>query len=55
MAVYKVVRTYNVGDKAKQLQEAFDAGYTFVRASEYIPEGPHHYGYIEYILVREDK
>lgn len=60
MTKYKVVRTYddsrNDSEMAK-LTSAFDAGYEFVRASEYIPEAIHNgnrrYGYIEYILKKE--
>ena len=63
MKQYKVVRTYDDGKTSeKLLQEAFDEGYEFVRASEYIPESNHdgrrRYGYIEYVLakiVNEDK
>lgn len=57
-AIYKVVRTYDDGKtKDRLLQDAFDGGYEFVRASEYIPETTHdgtrRYGYIEYILKKE--
>ena len=56
--LYKVVRTYDDGKtKDRLLQDAFDSGYEFVRASEYIPETTHdetrRYGYIEYILKKE--
>ena len=55
---YKVVRTYDDGQtKEQSLQDAFNNGYKFVRASEYIPEGNHNgnrrFGYIEYILKKE--
>ena len=55
---YKVIRTYDDGKTPeRELQEAFNNGYEFVRASEYIPEAYHddgtrRYGYIEYILVK---
>lgn len=63
MRQYKVVRTYDDGKTSeKLLQEAFDEGYEFVRASEYVPESNHdgrrRFGYIEYVLakiVNEDK
>lgn len=56
--IYKVVRTYDDGKGQEQLlQDAFDSGYEFVRASEYVPEASHNgnrrYGYIEYILKKE--
>lgn len=57
---YKVVRTYDdskTNSEMDKLTSAFDAGYEFVRASEYVPEATHNerrrYGYIEYILRRE--
>lgn len=58
MTKYKVVRTYDDGsDYNGKLQSAFDIGYEFVRASEYVPESTHNgtrrYGYIEYILRLE--
>lgn len=58
MTKYKVVRTYDDGKTKEQfLQDAFNDGYKFVRASEYIPEATHNqnrrYGYIEYILRKE--
>lgn len=58
MTKYKVVRSYDDGTcEANKLQSAFDVGYEFVRASEYIPESTHNgtrrYGYIEYILKKE--
>jgi len=63
MKQYKVVRTYDDGKgDVNLLQKAFDEGYEFVRASEYIPEATHdgkrRFGYIEYVLakmVNEDK
>lgn len=63
MTKYKVVRTYDDGkndSEMAKLTSAFDAGYEFVRASEYIPEAIHNgnvrrYGYIEYILKKEVK
>lgn len=58
MTKYKVVRSYDDGaSPTDKLQSAFDIGYEFVRASEYIPEATHNgtrrYGYIEYILKKE--
>lgn len=58
MTKYKVVRTYDDGKCVEdKLQSAFDIGYEFVRASEYVPEVTHNgtrrYGYIEYILRKE--
>lgn len=57
---YKVVRTYDDGkhdSEMSTLTSAFDDGYEFVRASEYVPEVTHNgrrrYGYIEYILRKE--
>lgn len=54
---YKVVRSYDDGDYDEPLQRAFEKGYEFVRASEYVPEVTHsgvrRYGYIEYILRKE--
>ena len=63
MKQYKVVRTYDDGKTSEErLQKAFDEGYEFVRASEYVPEAIHNgsrrFGYIEYVLakiVNEDK
>ncbi len=55
---YRVVRTYDDNKFATELQKAFDEGYEFVRASEYVPEANHNgtrrYGYIEYILVKQE-
>lgn len=57
---YKVVRTYDdsrTDSEMDNLTKAFDDGYEFVRASEYVPEASHNgrrrYGYIEYILRKE--
>ena len=57
---YKVVRTYDdskIDSEMSTLTSAFDDGYEFVRASEYVPEATHNgrrrYGYIEYILRKE--
>lgn len=57
---YKVVRTYDDSRNDSEmaaLTSAFDAGYEFVRASEYVPEANYierrRYGYIEYILRKE--
>ena len=54
-----VVRSYDDGNNYEKLQRAFDSGFEFVRASEYIPEAWHdkirRYGYIEYILCREEE
>lgn len=53
---YKVVRTYDGGSYEEKLEKAFEDGYEFVRASEFIPSetrnGVTRYGYIEYILVK---
>jgi len=55
---YKVVRTYDDGADAEMLNRAFDEGYEFIRASEYVPARKDgyriRYGYIEYI-VRKPK
>lgn len=58
MRQYKVIRSYDEGGvTTRELQEAFDSGYEFLRASEYVPYNIHdntlRYGYIEYILVKE--
>lgn len=57
MIKFKVVRTYDSGDYETDLQKAFDDGWQFVRASEFVPENIHdgmrRYGYIEYILCKE--
>ncbi len=58
MKHYKVIRTYNDGCCENELQAAFDDGYEFVRASEYVSDSNHNgrirYGYIEYILAKEE-
>ena len=58
MTEYKVVRSYDGGKYEEKLQEAFNEGFEFVRASEFIPESRHsgtiRYGYIEYILKKEN-
>ncbi len=58
MLKFKVVRTYDSGkDNKTDLQQAFDDGWQFVRASEFVPENKHdgirRFGYIEYILCKE--
>lgn len=58
MKIYKVVRTYDRGKaEYKNLEQAFQEGYEFVRASEYIPpqiaKGDMYYGFIEYIVAKE--
>ena len=57
MTKYKVVRTYDDNKTTELLKNAFDDGYEFVRASEYVPEASHNgvrrFGYIEYILKKE--
>ena len=57
---YKVVRTYDDGQYADLLNKAFDEGYEFVRASEFVParrtsNGIIRFGYIEYILMKPKK
>lgn len=58
MIKYKVVRTYDDGSYMEPLQVAFNDGWQFLRASEYVPEcshgGERRFGYIEYILVKEE-
>lgn len=58
---YKVVRSYSDGSKEDLLQKAFDDGWQFVRASEYVPDFKYsipvngelvRFGYIEYILKK---
>ena len=55
--IYRVERTFDDSDCEKHLQNAFNEGYEFVRASEYVPEVTHNgtrrLGYIEYILRKE--
>ena len=55
MTKYKVVRSYGPDSmgKTNELQSAFDIGYEFVRASEYVEGVNGKSGYIEYILKRE--
>ena len=59
MKEYKVVRTYDDNKYKEELENAFKAGWEFLRASEYVPEATHNgirrYGYIEYILFKENK
>ena len=58
MDKYKVVRSYgpSANGRNTELQEAFEEGYEFVRASEYIEGRTGYAGYIEYILrKRENK
>lgn len=52
---YKVVRSYNPSEPLNRLELniAFNDGYEFVRASEYIPQKGRKGGYIEYILRKE--
>lgn len=52
---YKVVRSYNPtsSDSKKYLENAFEDGWEFVRASEYVPATRCSSGYIEYILKKE--
>lgn len=55
--IYKVVRTYDEGDKMMWLEKAFNEGYEFVHASEHVEEtlnrSTRRFGYIEYILRKE--
>jgi hypothetical protein len=55
MTKYKVVRSYgpNSVGRCKDLEKAFEDGYEFVRASEYIGGNYDKAGYIEYILKKE--
>lgn len=54
---YKVVRTYEDGAKTDELEQAFEDGWRFLRANEFVPmskyDGIYRYGYIEYILYKE--
>jgi len=54
---YKVVRSYGPSSNGKtvELEKAFEEGYEFVRASEYIEASKGYAGYIEYILCKEVK
>ena len=58
MTQYKAVRSYQRGTtQLNELNDAFENGWEFVRASEFIQEvkDPNrtYFGYIEYILKRE--
>lgn len=57
MYKYKVVRSFGPSSNGRnaELQEAFEEGYEFVRASEYIEGRSGYAGYIEYILRRKEK
>lgn len=52
---YRVVRSYGPSSTGKtvELEKAFEEGYEFVRASEYIEAKGGYAGYIEYILCKE--
>ncbi len=54
---YKVIRSYDGGERTDGLQNAFKEGWQFERASEYVPSTRYsdfrYYGYIEYILFKE--
>lgn len=56
---YKVVRSFGPGSSkcSDSLTEAFNEGWEFVRASDYIPNYDNgrytYYGFIEYVLRRE--
>lgn len=52
---YKVVRSYSPSEPFSRLELniAFNDGWEFVRASEYIPKKGRKGGYIEYILRKE--
>lgn len=57
---YKIVRTYDRGNSAaSNLKDAFEEGWEFLRASDYVPEHKTnttiYHGYIEYILCRDKK
>ena len=54
---YKVVRSYGPNSTSQTilLDKAFEEGYQFVRASEYIEGEDDKAGYIEYILCKEVK
>ena len=56
MDKYKVVRSYgpSANGRSAELQEAFEEGYEFVRASEYIEGRTGYAGYIEYILRKKE-
>ena len=52
---YKVVRSFGPGCSigGNKVSNAFNEGWEFVRASEFIQDNNSSYGYIEYILRRE--
>lgn len=52
---YKVVRSYSPSEPFSRLElsVAFNDGWEFVRASEYVPAKGRKGGYIEYILRKE--
>lgn len=52
---YKMVRSYTSGNnaKGKDLIEAFNDGWEFVRASDQITNAKGYCDYIEYILRKE--
>ena len=60
---FKVIRSYERGGCECTLQQAFENGWCFERASEYIPPridrtkgyDEEYFGYIEYILSRPIK
>lgn len=49
---FKAVRVYRQKGLS-ELNEAFEQGWQFVRASEFVPEHSSSQGYIEYILYKE--
>ena len=55
MTKYKVVRSYTPDSEGSstKLEQAFNDGWEFVRASEFIPPTKYKSGYIEYILKKE--
>lgn len=52
---YKVVRSYNpaCNTSYRDLEKAFEDGWQFVRASDYVEKNGGCSGYIEYILIKE--
>lgn len=54
---YKVVRSHGPGCSigSNRVNNAFNEGWEFVKASEFIPDNNNSYGYIEYVLRREIK
>ena len=52
---YKVVRSYNPAcmTSYSDLEKAFEDGWQFVRASDYVEKNAGCSGYIEYILCKE--